>query len=112
MKKKTAKKHYSQLYKASTIQQTIYDDTDWNSLTYLCSDHIITVKKCKKYFSKKQLSRLLSDRKTIYKFCDDMNVSYPDINTIISCLKCDTYKDAKRFSIVLLDDIFAINHEG
>lgn len=35
MKKKTAKKHYSQLYKASTIQQTIYDDTDWNSLTYL-----------------------------------------------------------------------------
>jgi hypothetical protein len=113
MKKKTAKKHYSQLYKASTIQQTIYDDdADWNSLTYFYSGHIITVKKCKKYFSKKQLSRLLSDRKTIYKFCDDMNVSYPDINTIISCLKWDTYKDAKRFSIVLLNDIFAINHEG
>lgn len=113
MKKKTAKKHYSQLYKASTIQQTIYDDdTDWNSLTYLCSDHIITVKKSKKHFSKKQLIRLLSDRKTIYKFCDDMNVSYPDINIIISCLKWGTYKDVKRFSIVLLDDIFAINHEG
>ena len=72
MKKKTAKKHYSQLYKASTIQQTIYDDTDWNSLTYLCSDHIITVKRSKKHFSKKQLIRLLSDRKTIYKFCDDI----------------------------------------
>lgn len=112
MKKKTAKKHYSQLYKASTIQQTIYDDTDWNSLTYLCSDHIITVKKSKKHFSKKQLIRLLSDRKTIYKFCDDMNVSYPDINIITSCLKWGTYKYVKRFSIVLLDDIFAINHKG
>lgn len=114
MKKKTAKKHYSQLYKASTIQQTIYDDTtDWNSLTYLCSDHIITVKKSKKHFSKKQLIKLLSDRKTIYKFCDDMNVNYPvDIDTIINFLKCDICKDTKRFSIVLLDDIFAINHEG
>lgn len=110
MKKKTAKKHYSQLYKASTIQQTIYDDTDWNSLTYLCNDHIITVKKSKKHFSKKQLIRLLSDRKTIYKFCDDMNVNYPtDIDTIINFLK---WSDTKRFSIVLLDDIFAINHEG
>ncbi len=113
MKKKTAKKHYSQLYKASTIQQTIYDDTDWNSLTYLCSDHIITVKKSKKHFSKKQLIRLLSDRKTIYKFCDDMNVNYPtDIDTIINFLKWDINKNTKRFSIVLLDDIFAINHEG
>lgn len=112
MKKKTAKKHYSQLYKASTIQQTIYDDTDWNSLTYLCSDHIITVKKCKKHFSKKQLIRLLSDRKTVYKFCNDMNITCPDTNMIIGWLKWDMYKNAKRFSIVLLDDIFAINHEG
>ena len=69
--------------------------------------------KCKKYFSKKQLSRLLSDRKTIYKFCDDMNVNYPtDIDTIINFLKWDINKNTKRFSIVLLDDIFAINHEG
>lgn len=110
MKKKTVKKHYSQLYKASTIQQTIYDDNDWESLTYLDSYHIITTKKCKKHFSKKQLIRLLSDRKTIYKFCDDMNVNYPtDIDTIINFLK---WSDTKRFSIVLLDDIFAINHEG
>lgn len=112
MKKNTAKKHYSQLYKASTIQQSIYDDNDWESLTYLCNYHIITTKKCKKHFSKKQLIKLLSDRKTIYKFCDDMNISYPNIDTIIGYLKCDMYKDAKRFSIVLLDDIFAINHEG
>ena len=112
MKKKTVKKHLSLLYKASTVQQTIYDDADWNSLTYLDRFHIITVKKCKKYFSKKQLIRLLSDRKTIYKFCDDMNASYPDIDIVLKCLKWDMYKDAKRFSIVLLDDIFAINHEG
>ena len=58
MKKKTAKKHYSQLYKASTIQQTIYDDTDWNSLTYLCSDHIITVKKSKKAFLKEAINKI------------------------------------------------------
>ena len=111
MKKKTAKKHYSQLYKASTVQQTIYDD-DWDCLTHLDSYHIITVKKCKKHFSKKQLIRLLSDRKTVYKFCDDMNVSYPDIDIVLKCLKWDMYKDTKRFNIVLLDDIFAIGHEG
>lgn len=112
MKKKTAKKHYSQLYKASTVQQTIYDNDDWDCLTHLDNYHIITVKKCKKHFSKKQLIRLLSDRKTIYKFCDDMNVSYPDIDIVLKCLKWDMYKDTKRFNIVLLDDIFAIGHEG
>lgn len=114
MKKKTAKKHYSQLYKASTIQQTIYEDGNdsWICLAYLDKFHIITIKKYKKHFSKKQLIRLLSDRKTIYKFCDDMNVGYPDIDMIISFLKWDMYKDTKRFNIVLLDDIFAIGHEG
>ena len=113
MKKKTAKKHYSQLYKASCIQQTIYDHDDWDDcIVPLDENHVITTKKCKKHFSKKQISRLLSDRETVYKFCDDINVDYPDIDLIIDYLKWELPKDAKRFSIVLLDDIFAISHEG
>lgn len=111
MKKKTVKKHISLLYKASEIQQTICDTDEWPAP--LDSYHFITIKKCKKHFTKKQLLRLLSDKKAVNTFIYENNVCVPNVSTIISLLKtCEKYKDCNRFSLLLIDDIFCINHRS
>jgi len=110
MKKKTAKKHYSLLYKASAVSQTYCESNEWPAP--LDSFKIVTIKKCKKHLNKKQLLRLLSDRKAVYKLCEDMNVEYPKLDMIIDLIKhYDLYKDTNRFYIILMNDIFAIGHK-
>ena len=111
MKKKTIKKHLSLLYKASTIQQTYCDSDEWPAP--LDSYHFVTIKKCKKHFTKKQLLRLLSDRQAVNTFVYENNIYIVNIDQIIDILKHhEAYKNRNRFSLLLIDDIFCINYRG
>lgn len=108
MKKKTYKKHYSQLYKGSCIVQTVCNSDEWPAP--IDSYSFVTIKKCRKHFTKKSFLRLISDRKAINQLRIDQNVeTVVTVDQMVDIIKHNPlYKSCNRFSIIMMDDIFCI----
>ena len=108
MKKKTYKKHYSQLYKGSCIVQTVCNSDEWPAP--IDSYSFVTIKRCRKRFTKKSILRLISNRKAFDQFRIDQNVeTVITVDQIIDSIKHNNlYKGCNRFGILILDDAFFI----